>query len=166
MGKHLLYLNLEEFETTMKWLYVASSCYALTTTFVKVSLLCQYLRMFQSGRIRTICYVLLVLVSIWGFAYCFLSFFPCIPVRGFWDRTLVTAKCFGVGFGSANSARSSFIIFAATNMAFDTIIFFLPMVEYIKMGLGRKQVMALIGLFTLGSVYVFLVPRRPKYNSG
>lgn len=39
-------------------------------------------------------------------------------------------------------------------MAFDIAIFLIPMVEYIKLGLGRKQVVALTGLFTLGSVYV------------
>ncbi|KAF2792206.1 hypothetical protein K505DRAFT_418599 [Melanomma pulvis-pyrius CBS 109.77] len=156
MGTHILYLTQARFRSTMIWLYVSSGGYAVTSTFVKVSLLCQYLRIFRAGKIRITCYVLLVLVSLWGFAYCFLSFFPCIPIRGFWDRTLTTAKCYGLGFGDIKAAKTSFISFAAMNMAFDIAIFLIPMVEYVKLGLGRKQVVALTGLLTLGSVVVLM----------
>ena len=152
MGTHIVYLTQHSFLHTMIWLYVFNGAYALTAFLVKVSLLCQYLRMFRSGRIRIVCYVLLVMVSLWGFAYCFLSFFPCIPVRGFWDRSLTSAKCYGIGFGNISAATASFLSMATTNMIFDVAIFIIPMFEYFKQGLGRKQVLALTGLFILGSV--------------
>jgi hypothetical protein len=152
MGTHIVYLTQHSFLHTMIWLYIFNGAYALTAFLVKVSLLCQYLRMFRSGRIRIVCYILLVLVSLWGCAYSFLSFVPCIPVRGFWDRSITGAKCYGIGFGNISAATASFISMATTNMAFDISILIIPMVEYIKQGLGRKQALALTGLFTLGSV--------------
>ncbi|KAF2703150.1 hypothetical protein K504DRAFT_451904 [Pleomassaria siparia CBS 279.74] len=117
MGNHLIYLTEDQFAVTMKWLYLVSGGYSLTTTLVKVSVLCQYLRLFQKdAKLRLICIVLLVLAT--------------------------------------------FISLAATNMAFDIAIFLVPTAEYIKLGLGRKQVLALTGLFTLGSVVVLMAVLR------
>lgn len=138
--------------TTFKWLYVQSASYYTTTALIKVSLLLQYLRLFRNGILRKICLILLILVSLWGSAFIFMAWFPCFPVSGFWNRSQGNVKCYGFGFGSVNGAYITFVSFAATNMFFDTIIFLIPMAEYLKPSLHRKQILALTGLFTLGSV--------------
>ncbi|KAF2115940.1 hypothetical protein BDV96DRAFT_599480 [Lophiotrema nucula] len=157
IGKHLLYISASDIVTTMKWLYVQNASYYTTTALIKMSLLCQYLRIFRGGFLRAVTLCLLVLVTLWGFAYSFMAWFPCFPVAGFWDRTNhPNAKCYGFGFGDINGAMAAFVSFAATNMFFDTAIFLVPMAEYLKPGLRRKEVLALSGLFILGSIVVLM----------
>ena len=85
----------------------------------------------------------MALVCMWGAAYCFLAWVPCIPVNG---------------FSSITGAMAAFTSFAATNMALDTIIFLIPISKYFKPGLGHKEYLALTTLFTLGAMYVFQSP--------
>jgi hypothetical protein len=137
----------------MIWVYPQNAAYYTTTALVKISLLFQYLRIFHCGFLRKVSIVLLVIVSIWGLAYSFMGWFPCFPVSGFWNRlTDPPPTCYGFGFGSLEGAYAAFVSFAATNMTFDTIIFLIPMAEYLKPGLHHKQVIAMTGLFTLGFV--------------
>jgi hypothetical protein len=48
----------------------------------------------------------------------------------------------------------SLYAFAISNMVLDSIIFAIPMVVYLRPGIGRRQIVALGSLFTLGSMYV------------
>ncbi|KAH7128150.1 hypothetical protein B0J11DRAFT_430864 [Dendryphion nanum] len=159
MGKHLIYIPLPHIERVFTWLYIQNGSYHTTSFFIKVSLLCQYLRLFRNGILRTTCWIVMVLVCLWGAAYCFLAWFPCFPVRGFWDRS-VDAKCYAFGMSSISGAMAAFTSFAATNMAFDTIIFLIPLTKYFKPGLGRKEYLALTALFSLGSIVVILAALR------
>jgi hypothetical protein len=158
MGKHLALLPVATVSTTMKWLYVQQACYNTTTALIKISLLLQYLRLFSSRTIlHRICLVLLITVSLWGFAYGFMSWLPCFPVSGFWNRYQTPEPvCYGFGMKDGESAFGTFVSAAATNMALDTMIFLVPMCEYLKPGLGKRAGVALTGLFMLGSVYVLL----------
>lgn len=137
---------------TMKWLYVTNAAYHTTTALIKISLLCQYLRMFQGIR-RKVCIVMLVIVSLWGATFSFMSWFPCFPVDGFWNRTQTPApKCYGFGYKSINGAKAIILAFSGTNMFFDIAIFLIPLTEYFRPGLKRKQILAMTGLFALGSL--------------
>jgi hypothetical protein len=158
MGKHLALLPVATVSTTMKWLYVQQACYNTTTALIKISLLLQYLRLFSSRTIlHRICLVLLITVSLWGFAYGFMSWFPCFPVSGFWNRYQTPEPvCYGFGMKDGESAFGTFVSAAATNMALDTMIFLVPMCEYLKPGLGKRAGVALTGLFMLGSVVVLM----------
>lgn len=153
LGKHLYYVDPNDFVTLFKFLYVQNAAYYTCAGIVKLSLLCQYLRLFQKGVIRQICIVLMVLTGLWAFFWFFQGWFPCFPVSGFWNRTRTPpAKCWGTGFGNVQNSLTAFVAFAATNMMLDTIIFFIPIMLYFRPGLGSRQVLAIIALFTLGSV--------------
>jgi hypothetical protein len=130
----------------MHWLYVTNAAYHTTTAFIKVSLLLQYLRLFRDGIRRKVCLVLLVLVVAWGLTFSFMAWVPCFPVSGFWNRTqLPTPKCYGFGYRTVVEAKMSVLAFATTNMAFDIAIFVVPLTEYLRKDLGRKQVLAMTG---------------------
>jgi hypothetical protein len=130
IGKHIIY-NLNILEPTMIWFHVANAAYIMTTLFVKLSLLFQYLRLLREGYRRTITLILLTIVSLWGLAFTFMAWFPCFPVSGFWNTLFA---------------------FSGSNMILDIAIFLLPLTEYFKPDLRRKQVLAMTGLFALGSV--------------
>lgn len=137
----------------LKFLYIQNASYFTTTGSIKMSLLCQYLRLFKTGMLRKACIVLLVIASIFTAAWSFQGWFPCFPVSGFWDRLRTPPpSCWGTGFSSVHGAMFAFVAFAASNMCLDTIIFAIPMVVYFRADISKRQVLSLTGLFALGSV--------------
>lgn len=160
LGHHLIYtLNL--FRPTMHWLYVSNATYHTCTCFIKISLLLQLLRLYREGPRRKICIILLGIVIIWGSAFMFMAWVPCFPVSGFWDRTMIPpAKCYGFGYGSAEGSRLAVLAFSITNMVFDLAIFTVPLSEYFRKDLGRKQVLAMTGLFSLGLIALLMAVLR------
>ncbi|KAL5448894.1 hypothetical protein PMIN06_007000 [Paraphaeosphaeria minitans] len=158
LGKHLYYVAPNDFVTLFKFLYIQHAAYYTCAGIIKLSLLCQYLRLFQKGIVRQICVILLGLTSLWAFFWFFQGWFPCFPISGFWDRTRIPpAKCWGTGFGNVEDSLAAFVAFAASNMTLDTIIFFIPMTLYFKPSTtGSKQVLALLMLFLLGSVVLLM----------
>jgi hypothetical protein len=107
IGKHLIY-NLDILEQTMIWFYVANAAYIMTTVCVKLSLLCQYLRLFREGYRRPLVITLLTLVSLWGGAFTFMAWFPCFPVHGFWNKRMSPpARCYGFGYRTLDEAKNT-----------------------------------------------------------
>lgn len=143
----------------MKYLYVTNAAYHTTTALVKISLLLQYLRLFRQGTLRWITLIVLAIVAGWGLAFSFLAWFPCLPVSGFWHRT-ATSKCYGFGYRTMNEAKITLIVFAGMNMFFDIVIFLIPLTEYFRPGLRRKQILAMTGLFAMGSLVVLMAILR------
>jgi hypothetical protein len=135
----------------LKWMYISNAAYHTTTALIKVSLLLQYLKLFRQGILRYATIILLVLVTLWGIGFSFLAWFPCLPVAGLWDRTL-NSTCYGFGDHALSEVRVVLFTFAGTNMFFDVVIFAIPLTEYFRPGLRRKQVLAMTGLFFLGSM--------------
>ncbi|KAF2631046.1 hypothetical protein BU25DRAFT_333936 [Macroventuria anomochaeta] len=158
LGHHLVYI-INTLPIMMKYLYVTNAAYHTTTALIKVSLLLQYLRLFRQGTLRWVCIILLATVAGWGLAFSFLAWFPCLPVSGFWHRT-ASSKCYGFGYRTMDEARMTLFIFAGTNMFFDAVIFMIPLTEYFRPGLRKKQVLAMTGLFAMGSLVVLMAILR------
>jgi hypothetical protein len=152
IGQHLITI-LSRLPTAMKWFYVANAAYTSTTVCIKLSLLCQYLRLWSNGYRRHVTIVLMVLVALWGSAFQFLAWFPCFPVKGFWDKQMdPPAKCYGFGYRTTDEAKATLLAFAGSNMFLDLMIFMVPLTEYFRPNLKRQQVTALTGLFAVGSM--------------
>lgn len=150
IGQHLIYI-LGTLPTAMKWFYVANAAYTSTTVSIKLSLLCQYLRVFRESYRRGITISLLVIVILWGGAFSFMAWFPCFPIRGFWDKTMSPpARCYAFGYRTTVEAKSTLLAFAGSNMFLDFVIFLVPLTEYFRPSLNRKQLLAMTGLFAVG----------------
>lgn len=166
LGGHLFYVDPKCFVTLFKILYVQTAGYYTCSGLVKLSLLCQYLRIFKTGPMRMTCFVLLVMTSIWATFWFIQGWFPCFPVSGFWDRMgHPQAKCWGTGFDTVKGALIAFVGFAASNMTLDMIIFFVPVTLYFKPNLAARQVMAIVALFSLGSMYVVRYSNPSTYTN-
>ena len=133
--------------------YVENATYVTNTALIKISLLFQYLRVFKEGIVRWICICLLIFVALWGTAFGFMAWFPCFPVRGYWDRS-IGPRCYGYGYNDNATFIATFQTHTAINMMLDLAIFLIPLVLYRQRGLRRQSLFALTGLFTLGAVYV------------
>ncbi|KAH9874361.1 hypothetical protein IAQ61_003550 [Plenodomus lingam] len=156
LGRHLIY-NLNLIQQTMQWLYVTNAAYHTTTAFIKISLLLQYLRIFRDGLRRHVCLVLLGIVIVWGSAFAFMTWVPCFPISGFWNRqTDPPPKCYGFGYDNMDEAKIAVLSFSISNMVLDVAIFLIPLSEYFKRNIGKKQLFAMTGLFCLGSIVVLM----------
>ncbi|CAI6337986.1 unnamed protein product [Periconia digitata] len=159
LGHHYLYIGIQNMGDYQKLFWVMNSVYIMETAIIKMSLLVQYLRIFKAGTMRWICLSMLGIVTAWGITYSFLSWFPCFPVQAFWDRlSYPNAKCYGFGFdfNDIESFVALFTSHTALNMVFDFTIFLTPMVLFTRPKLLRKNVLALAGIFAIGSVVVMI----------
>jgi hypothetical protein len=135
----------------MIWYYLTSAAYVTTSVCIKLSLLFQYLRLFRGDYRRNLVLGLLTIVAIWGSVFLFMTWFPCFPVSGFWDRySSPAAKCYGFGYRTVKEAKDALLAFSGSNMVLDLAIFLVPLTEYFRPGLNRKQVLAMTGLFGFG----------------
>ncbi|KAK3939409.1 hypothetical protein QBC46DRAFT_342628 [Diplogelasinospora grovesii] len=162
LGDHLLHLDVQKLRMFLILFYVANACYVSSTAFIKLSLLFQYLRIFEHGTIlRRICTTLIIIIALWGTAYAFMAWFPCFPVSGFWMVSR-TAKCyaFGASIPNPDAFAATFESHTATNMVFDIMVLAIPIPLYFEQGTPSKARVNLVVLFSMGClVNVFAVWR-------
>ncbi len=123
----------------------------MSTTFIKLSLLFQYLRVFEGRRTRATCIVLIVLVSLWGLSYSIIAWVPCNPVHAFWDFT-VDAVCWGYDSPDPVVFAATYNSHTALNMAFDIAVFLTPVPLYFKKNTPVNTRMALMALLVMGAM--------------
>ncbi|PVH91105.1 hypothetical protein DM02DRAFT_546441 [Periconia macrospinosa] len=103
----------------VKALWASVPAYYLALLFVKLSIVCQYMRIFKGvifQRTYKICKILLGVLAVYGCWTVFGSIFQCIPVQFFW----------GVGEGSCMNRLAFGFANAALNIATDILIFAIP----------------------------------------
>jgi hypothetical protein len=153
LGKHMIFIGPQKLVTTLKFLYIQLGAYHTCAGLVKLSLLCQYLRLFKAGTIRQICIVMFMVTCMWSVVLFIQGWFPCFPVSGFWDRLQQPPpKCWGVGFETIETAVVSLYALAASNMILDMIIFSIPIAVYLRPGANRGSVVPFLALFSLGAM--------------
>lgn len=129
-------------------------------TFVKLSLLTQYLRLFEetrdmplTRRLRTVTLVFIALSSLWGLAYSFLAWVPCVPISGLWNP-LEKAVRYGYGSQDIDVFVGTYISHATTNMALDLAVFGIPLFSWRLLNYDeaeKKSRTALLGLYSMGA---------------
>ncbi|KAB2576867.1 hypothetical protein BFW01_g7897 [Lasiodiplodia theobromae] len=156
LGKHVLSLTAGTYSEYLHWFWAGTISYFWSTSIIKVSLLLQYLRLFEKrSKIYYLIIGLIVVVSIWGLTYTALLAFACSPVQKFWEWNR-PGTCFGFGAGSADPETffATFATHSALNMAFDIIVLAFPIFSLSSIDLEGKRKYAIAGLAVLGSVVV------------
>ncbi|KAF4967880.1 hypothetical protein FSARC_4647 [Fusarium sarcochroum] len=126
-------------------LWISELMYASSIAFCKLAILCFYWRVFQYTSIRYAILGLLVAVSIWITIRTFMVIFHCVPVQAYWDKSIQNARC---PFNEANFFFATILI----HTTMDCIILILPVIEVMKMSLPFSQKLAVVGLFTSGTM--------------
>ncbi|KAI2463888.1 hypothetical protein F4781DRAFT_414858 [Annulohypoxylon bovei var. microspora] len=151
LGRHLIQLESSDIESYLTVFYVTNAAYNMSTTLIKISLLFQYLRVFHSGYMRTICIVMLVIISLWGTGYSLMAWIPCVPISGYWILEM-EAKCYGFGSRNANEFYKSYLSHTAVNTVLDMIVFTMPIPLYFERDTIRRTKLGLVGVVTTGAV--------------
>lgn len=103
---------------------------------------------------RRLTIALIIVASLWGIAYSFLAWVPCVPVSGLWNTT---EKAVRYAYGSQDIGVfvGTYISHAALNMALDLAVLSIPLTTFGMWnddGVDKKSRKALIGLYFLGAM--------------
>ncbi|KAF2444201.1 hypothetical protein P171DRAFT_361615, partial [Karstenula rhodostoma CBS 690.94] len=93
-----------------------------------------------------------------------------VLVSGYWDKTMVPpATYYACGYRSANEAKTTLFAFAGSNISLDILVFLIPLIEIFRPDLRRKQMLAMTGLFGVELIVVLMATLRLwsglKYNN-
>ncbi|KAH8200488.1 hypothetical protein TruAng_005381 [Truncatella angustata] len=161
VGKHVLLLSVPTIQGFLKAFYVQNATYCSSTAFIKLALLLQYLRVFERGTtIYKITFGLVVFTSLWGFAYSFIAWVPCVPVSTYWDMSSDGKNCYGYGSHYPASFVGTYESHTATNMILDAIILIVPLPLLFKNGATTAARARLIALLSMGCIVLALAAWR------
>ncbi|OLN96006.1 hypothetical protein CCHL11_07084 [Colletotrichum chlorophyti] len=156
LGRHVALLTLYEVTEYMHMFYVSIVFYNIALLAIKMSFLCQYYRILAVPRMRRMYAVAMVIVGAWSTSQLFIASFQCLPVEGFWDKS-VKARCI--------PNQPQWYVNAAGNIATDIAILTLPLPIFWQLALPRKQKLILIGIFSLGFFTVAISVVRIQFLS-
>ncbi|KXH60897.1 hypothetical protein CSAL01_06384 [Colletotrichum salicis] len=120
--------------------YICNGTLPISTSLIKIAILLQYLRTFERGsksRIFTI--VMICVVAMWGAAFIFLAWVPCIPVAAYWDWSMPYRGRWGFGTQVAEELIRTYEAHATSNMILDFIIFAIPLPLYFNTKANKRS---------------------------
>ena len=153
MGGHIYLIPNEDLESFFKCFYLLTASYNTSTALIKISLLLQYIRVFDWGTwTRRFSQALVVLIALWGCAFAFMAWFPCLPhPSNAWRLQNERAGCYG-GFSTDPLTVVAFIkAHGGSNLGLDILLLALAF----KLLLAKDVPVTLAGkavLLTMGTV--------------
>jgi hypothetical protein len=125
----------------------------MSTTFVKLALLLQYLRVFNRGSFsHRFAFCMAIFVALWGLSFTIVAWFPCSPdISAYWSLKS-DVNCWGFASQDPKIFEMTFMTHTALNMVLDLIILSIPVSLYFQSGVPNKTRRGLTGLLFLGAV--------------
>ncbi|WYZ35650.1 hypothetical protein EsH8_X_000297 [Colletotrichum jinshuiense] len=154
LGRHIVLLTPADITEYLHMFYISLVFYNIALLAIKLSFLCQYYRIMAVPRMRRIYAVATVIVGAWSTSQLLIATFQCLPVEGFWDKS-VKAKCI--------PSQPQWYVNAAGNIITDVAVFALPLPIFWHLSLPRKQKFLLMGIFSLGFFTVAISIVRIRY---
>jgi hypothetical protein len=129
--------------TNVQSLYFLAPAYGIPITFVKLSIIAFYRRLFTVGYFPKISGIVGIICFAWFVAGFVAGFLYCIPMHKFWD---LAAK------GHCYNFNTFFLTMEILNLLLDVVILALPirMISALKLPM-RKKIM-ISGIFLLGGL--------------
>lgn len=134
-------------------MYIGTSTYALSSTFIKIALLLQYHRVFTGRRVRMLCKGMLIITVTSGVAFALCSWFSCVPIAAFWDSTIEGGHCWGFASRDQLEFMRINVTQVVINVVLDLVVLLIPSCLYFQKDTFRTARLSLLGLFVLGLSY-------------
>lgn len=125
--------------------YSGSFLYPLCITFVKLSILFQYRRLFfhHSQTFHYQILALMIIVGLWGFGIIITAFFLCMPMAKLWNPMLP---------GTCINIVSFYYGLQIPNIVTDLLIIVVPVREVLTLDLSKKMRFGAMTMFLLGVI--------------
>lgn len=164
LGRSVYTMTVLEIQKFLRILYVGNTTYPLSASLIKLALLFQYLRVFETGtRTRFFCKCMIAISAAWGVAFSMLRWVPCYPVRAYWDLSIENPHCWGFGARDPVSFMHVFVAQATSTVVLDLIVFAIPLQLCLKPETQKKTRLCLLGLFFLGFLVIACAIGRMVY---
>ncbi|KAK4112522.1 hypothetical protein N656DRAFT_93099 [Canariomyces notabilis] len=159
LGRPYAALDPDTFAIYLKIGYATNIIYALALAFVKISILCLYIRVLTYNNVRRAARVLLGIVIITHLWIIASLITVCIPVEAVWNRALrSTAYCHSWNVYWSHSG---------INITTDFLIFLLPLTVLPKIRVPQRQKILLYFVFLLAfSVCLISIVRTVQFALG
>jgi hypothetical protein len=154
LGEHVYLIDLSSLPSFLICHYVIGGSYTSSTALIKISLLFQYLRIFDCGTFAHLfTQVMVVFVALWGLAYSFLSWLCCLPrPSAFWNLT--QKGCYAFASPVAAEAVKTIESHAAVNMVLDLVVLTIPFRLLFEKDVPSKTKKGLMVLLFMGVMQV------------
>lgn len=124
----------------------------MSTSFVKLSLLFQYMRIFdQPCFLRRVCIFTIVFTGIWAAVYIILGWVPCMPIRAYWDWSVPAAR-WAYGSLDPDVFYATYAIHSSVNVALDLVVLAIPVPLYFERNDSFRSKLGLLALLAVGLV--------------
>ncbi|ORY65963.1 uncharacterized protein BCR38DRAFT_456638 [Pseudomassariella vexata] len=154
LGQHVATLDPSTVMNYLKCFYVMNAAYVSSTTFIKLALMFQYLRIYdQATMMYRTCQAVTIFTALWGFAYSFIAWVPCFPIWQFWTGD-PGAQCYGYGSIIPTQFVATYETHSAINMALDIMVLIIPLPLFFQKGTKFTQHLRLFGLIFMGTVVI------------
>lgn len=130
--------------------------YNVSLAMIKLTFLLQYNRVLAAHKMQKVIWVLGTLIMLWAVSQIFVAMFACFPIQKFWDHTLD---------GSCMPNQPFWYINAGGNIMTDAAIFIMPLPVLGALQLRKKQKYFLVGIFSLGFLYVTSLPNSKPHKA-
>lgn len=151
-GRHFLLLSVSEATQYLTLFYVLNVSLNFATSFIKFSLLFQFLRMFQKGTWEYRSSIVgIVLVAIWGITFTILAIFPCANIPDVWNIFARDARCWAYGSQDPDIFIATLISHNTINTFFDLYITLIPFQMWFKPGVTSRTRAGLMVLLLMGA---------------
>jgi len=145
-----VYITVGDVRQWLRLFYGLTASINLAAAFIKLSLLFQFLRIFDKGTWpHWASRIGIALVSIWGFVFAILSFFPCSNVVDAWNIFAENPKCWGFGSPDPDLFTATFVAHNVLNTIFDVYITVIPFQLYFRPGVTQKTRIGLLVLLLM-----------------
>ncbi|KFY89662.1 hypothetical protein V500_05555 [Pseudogymnoascus sp. VKM F-4518 (FW-2643)] len=158
MCAHVWEMPLTRFERYSVATYVAAPVYQMCNGFTKLSLLIVYMQLSPQKWFRIAAWFSIVVVALYTSVITLLMFFHCHPIRRAFDFTLQTGYCLDAGI--------LYMATAVSNIITDVMLFVLPTPMIIKLKMSKRQKIACVLIFGIGSLTVATSVVRLVYLPG
>ncbi|KAF9891571.1 hypothetical protein FE257_003582 [Aspergillus nanangensis] len=145
LGRHIWDVPPHKISTYMKVVYSGSFLYTLCITFIKLSIISFYKRLFPVKQMALAVNVVGAIVILWCFSVCLVGGLVCIPVNKLWDPTVP---------GGCLDLPKYYIGLQTPNIVTDAIILVMPIKVVWGLQMPKMQRVLLLGIFMVGGLTV------------
>ncbi|KAL3466059.1 hypothetical protein BJX64DRAFT_296442 [Aspergillus heterothallicus] len=131
----------------LKIYYAALCSYLIVAAAVKLSLVTFIMRIFPQRYVQRVGYGIILFVAAFTISGELILAFQCKPVRAFWDKTIITAKCFSTDILFAITMYQGVLMFVC-----DVVIIVLPMPAIWKLQMALKKRLLVLFMFSFGFI--------------
>jgi hypothetical protein len=127
----------------LKSLFIGNTVVTLAIYLAKISVCLLYRRLFSTQPFRKLCFILMVISTMWFIAATVINLVTCIPVDSFWNR-LKPGRCINFNTFSLGVGILDILI--------DVIILILPVRAVTSLQLPTRTKAMVSGIFLLGGL--------------